>query len=251
MKREKNQCAVETDNYPSLPSPTWNKMIALFGVFLFCFSACTTKINSTEELMKEISSRYNGKWFTQLSFSQTVYRYENDTLVSTEINDEAYSFPTNLTIYRTQGDTSNRYVYKNDFEFIYENNELISERKITHDAIIIGWDFYNMTFPEIMKRWEDMSYDITKFHEIVDNGRKIYVIGADKGDSLSPQVWFDAEHLYCIKVQRNIPERGLRETLSLNQLSLGDKGWIEQEVVFKANGKVTTIEKYFNIQVIK
>ena len=230
---------------------SWKKMIILFGVFLLCFSACTNKINSTEDLMKEISSRYNGKWFTQLKFSQTVYSYENDSVVATGIDDEVYSFPTNLTIYRTPGDTSNRYVYKNDSEFIYENNVLTRERKITHDAIIVGWDIYNMTFPEIMKRWEDMPYDISKFHETVDNGRKIYVVGADKGDSLSHQVWFDAEHLYCIKVQKNTPERGLRETLSLNQLSLGDKGWIEQEVVFKHNGKVYQVEKYFNIQVIK
>ena len=224
-------------------------VLLFIGAFLLC--ACDNGIKSTEDLMKEISMRYNGKWFKQIKFSQTVYSCENDSLIETEVDDEIYSFPTNLTIYKVQGDTSNRYVYKHDSEFVYENNILMSERKITHDALIVCWDIYNMTFDEIMKRWEDMPYDIKKFHEIIDNERKVYVVGAEKGDSLSPQVWFDAEHLYCIKVQKNTPERGLRETFSLNFLSLGDKGWIEQEVVFKRNGKLYQVEKYFNIQVIK
>ena len=223
-------------------------VLLLVGTFLLC--ACDNEIKSTEDLMKEISSRYNGKWFTQLKFSQTVYNYENDSLVGTEINDEEYSFPSNLIIYLTPGDTSNRYICRNDSILIYKNNELDSVEQATHDAIILSMDIYNMKFDEIMKRWEDLPYDINKFHERVDNGRKVYVIGAEKGDSISNQAWFDAEHLYFIKVikKRKI---GLRETIFTDYMSLGDKGWVEQEVIFKLNGKVFMREKYFNIQVIQ
>ena len=196
--------------------------------------------------MKEISSRYNGKWFTQIKFSQTTDYYEHDSLVKSEIWDEIYTFPNNLVIYITPGDTSNKYIFSNDSFNIYENNELISEKKIVHDAIVLSMDIYNMKFADIMKRWKDLPYDTDKFHEIIDNGKKVYVIG----DTLSNQVWFDAEHLYFIKLIKPT-EKGTRENCFLNYIQLGDKGWIEQEVEFKLNGQVYMREGYFNIQVIK
>jgi hypothetical protein len=225
-------------------------MLLSFGLFLGSVSSCCNKnkINSTEALMKEISSRYYGKWFTQIKFSQTADYYENDTLVKSEINDEEYRYPSNLLIYLTPGDTTNRYICRNDSVLIYENNELISAKHITHDAVILGMDIFNMTYEDIMKRWGDLPYDIDKFHESVYNGRKIYVIGAVKGDTLSNQVWFDAEHLYLVKMIKN-RENGLQEVTLLNYIQLENKGWIEQEMEFKRNGKIYMKEKYFNITV--
>jgi hypothetical protein len=228
-------------------------ILLLFGIFLLCASSCEHKINSTEDLMKEISERYYGKWFTQVKFSQNVYIYENDSLVNSEINDEEYCFPSNLIIYEAPGDSANRNVYKNDSVFCYKNNELTSAEKITHGAVVFSMDIFSMTFPEIMKRWADftpITYNINKFHERIYDGRKVYVIGADKGDTLSNQVWFDAEHLYFIKQIKNTKSKGLVEVSFLNYTQL-EKGWIEQEVEFKSNGKVYMREKYFNIQFVK
>ena len=223
---------------------------ALFGIFLLCVCSCTNKINSTETLMKEISARYYGKWFTQIQFSQITESYDNDSLVKSEIWDETYTFPTNLMIYMTPGDTSNRYICRNDSIIIYENNQLISAKKVTHDAVILSMDIYNMKFPDIMKRWKDLPYNTDKFHEIINEGKTVYVIGADKGDTLSNQVWFDAEHLFFIKLIKQT-EKGIKENSFIDYIQLEDKGWIEQEVVFKLNGKVYMREKYFNLPVIK
>jgi hypothetical protein len=143
-------------------------------------------------------------------------------------------------------DTSNRYVvYRNDSAFVYENNKLINERAITHDLVILSMDIYNMTFEEIMERLGGLNYDISKFYETTYNGRKVYVMGAEAGDTSSYQAWFDAEHLYLIKTIRPT-ERGVRENEFLNYIQL-EKGWIEQEILFKLNGKVFMHEKYFDI----
>jgi hypothetical protein len=223
-------------------------MLMALGVFMMSVSSCGCKIDSTESLMKEISSRYYGKWFTHVKFSQTADSYENDSLVKSEIWDEEYHYPANLVIYYTPGDTFNRCVYKNDSELIYENNVLITqEDKATHDLIILSMDIYNMTFPEIMNRLGDLQYDISKFYETTYNGRKVYVMGADKGDTLSYQAWFDAEHLYLIKIIKPV-ENGVRKAELLNYIQL-EKGWIEQEILFKQNGKVYMHEKYFDIRV--
>jgi hypothetical protein len=199
--------------------------------------------------MKEIESRYYGNWFKQVKFSQTVDSYENDSLIKSEIMDEEYHFPSNLIIYETPGDTSNRYICRNDSVIIYENGVLTSAKKATHDAIILSMDIYNMKYDEIMKRWGDLIYDISKFHETVYNGKNYYVIGADEGDTVSNQIWFEAERLLFFKVRKHT-EQGFREVYCLNHMQLPDnQGWIEQEVEFIENGKVYMREKYFNIRV--
>jgi hypothetical protein len=222
--------------------------LLFLGLFLISVTSCThktNKIDSTTSLMKEISSRYYGKWFTHIKLSQIADTYENDSLVKSEVNDEEYYFPSYLIIYRTPGDTSNRYICRNDSVLIYENNVLISEEKATHDAIILSMDIYNMTYEEIMKRLGDLEYDINKFHETTYNGRKVYVMGAEKGDTSSYQAWFDAEHLYLIRVIRP-SEKGIREAELTDYIQL-EKGWIEQGYILKRNGKIYLKERYFNI----
>jgi hypothetical protein len=228
------------------------KFTAMLAVVLFavCTESCMHQIDSTEALMKAIESRYNGNWFKQVKFSETADSYENDSLVKSETWDEEYQFPSGLLIYLTPGDTSNRYIARNDSIIIYENSVLTSAQKVTHDVIILSMDIYNMKCDEIMKRWGDLTYNISKFHETVHNGKRYYVIGADKGDTVSNQIWFETERLLFFKMRKHT-EQGFRETYCLNYIQLPDnQGWIEQEVEFILNGKVFMREKYFNIKTV-
>ncbi|MDR2410053.1 MAG: hypothetical protein LBE13_18355 [Bacteroidales bacterium] len=233
-----------------------NLTLSVLGLFLMSvIISCTQKaqkIDSTESLMKEISARYNGKWFTHLTFSQTVDTYENGLLVKTdtvEVWDEEYYFPSNLVIYETPGDTSNRYICRNDSLFIYKDGILTHEEEgVTHDGVILSMDIYNMTYDEIMMRLGDLKYDISKFHETTYKGRKVYVMGAEQGDTTSYQAWFDAEHLYLIRFIKPV-EGGVREVELLDYIQIGES-WIEQEYVFKRNGELYMKEKYFNIKIV-
>jgi hypothetical protein len=216
---------------------------AVFATGILAAGCSGREINSTESLMRAIVSRYHGKSFTGVSFSETVEYYENGSLVKTEIWDEEYRFPSNLVIYMTPGDTSNRYICRNDSILIYENGVLTHSERKTHDVIILSMDIFNMTFPEIMSRLKDLEYDTDRFLETTRNGRQVYVIG----DTTDCHAWFDAEHLYPVRVVKQT-EQGVKETELLNYVRL-EKGWIGQEVIFKLNGTVYMKEQYFNIKI--
>jgi hypothetical protein len=223
----------------------------VFALLAVCVCSCAHKIDSTEGLMKEIESRYYGNWFKQVKFSQTTDSYENDSLIKSEIWDEEYQFPSNLIIYKTPDrDTFTGSIYRNDSAIYYENGVLTSAQKVTHDAIILSMDIYNMKYDEIMKRWGDLTYDINKFHETEYNGKKYYVIGANEGDTVSNQAWFETERLLFYKI-RKCKEQDIWEVHFLNYMQLpNNQGWIEQEIEFIENGKVYKREKYFNIKTV-
>ncbi|MDD3740083.1 MAG: hypothetical protein PHH30_02475 [Bacteroidales bacterium] len=216
-------------------------------IFLIA-SSCSNKINTTELLMEAISEKYYGKWFKQIKFSQTTNFYKNDSIVKTERWIEEYNFPSQLIIKVNHENSSDGHLYRNDSVYIFENNEIKYQSKATHDLVILSMDIYNMKKDEIMQRLSGLDYDLSKFHEDTYNSRKIYVVGADKGDYKSNQLWFDAENLCFIKLTKNT-DIGLQEIFLNNYISIDGQGFIEQEVVFIINGEVQIVEKYYNIEI--
>lgn len=217
-------------------------------MLMLLFFSCNSKIDTTEKLMSAISEKYNGKWFKQIKFSQTTTFYENDSVVKTERWIEEYKYPAQLIIKVNHDNSSDGHLYRNDSMYIFENNEIKYQSKATHDLVILSMDIYNMKKDEIIKRLSKLSYDLSKFHEDTYNNRKIYVIGADKGDYKSNQLWFDAENLCFIKMTKNT-DIGLQEVYLNDYISIDGQGWVEQEVVFVINGEVQIIEKYYNIEI--
>lgn len=223
--------------------------IIFCGLIFLIASSCAHKINTTEQLMEAISEKYYGKWFKQIKFSQTTNFYKNNnSIVKTERWIEEYKFPSQLIIKVNHENSSDGHLYRNDSVYIFENNEIKYQNKATHDLVILSMDIYNMKKDEIMQRLGELDYDLSKFHEDTYNNRKIYIIGADKGDYKSNQLWFDAENLCFIKLTKNT-EAGLQEIYLNDYISVDGQGWIEQEVVFVINGETYIIEKYYNIEI--
>jgi hypothetical protein len=224
-------------------------LILLFsGLIILGMQSCIHNIDSTESLMKEIANRYNGKWFKQVKFSQTTTFYNNDTVVKTERWIEEYRFPSQLIIKVNHENSADGQLYRNDSVYVFENNKVVYNKPITHDVVIMSMDIYNMEPDDIMKRLEELPYNLNKFREDEFEGRKIYVIGAEEGDTTTNQVWFDAEHLYFVKMIKNTPN-GLQEIILGDYINFEGQGWIEQEVIFKLDGMVYLKEKYYNISI--
>lgn len=198
--------------------------------------------------MEAISMKYNGKWFRQIKFSQTTSFYEDDTVYKTERWIEEYIYPSQLIIKVNHENSLDGQLYRNDSMYVFKDNKIEYQAKATHDLLILSMDIYNMTKDEIMTRLSGLEYDVSKFHETTYNNRKIYVIGAEKGDSTSNQLWYDAENLYFIKMTKNT-KKGLQEVIFSDYIYIEGQGWIEQEIVFKINGKTYLKEKYYNIQI--
>jgi hypothetical protein len=213
------------------------------------FFSCSNNIDSTEKLVTAISERYNGKWFKQIRFMQTTNFYDADTIYKSERWAEEYVYPGQLII-KVNGETDSKsgYLYRNDSVYYLRNNEIMYAHQITHDLVILSMDIYNMKPDEAMLRFSQLDYDLNKFDTRTYNGRKIYVVGAESGDTLSNQVWFDAEHLYFVKMIKN-SEEGYHEVVFNDYINVNGSAWIEQEIIFKLDGKVYMIEKYFDISI--
>lgn len=219
-----------------------------FILAILSMSSCSNKIDSTEKLLETISERYNGKWFTHITFSQTTNFFQQDSIVKSERWLEEYVYPSQLIIKVNHENSTDGYLYRNDSIYIFIDNKLTHKDTTIHDLLILSMDIYNMTADESMQRFKELDYDLDKFDTQIYNGREVYVIGAEKGDTISNQIWFDSEYLYFVKMQKNT-DIGVLEVFFNDYIKLNNMGWIEQEVVFHVNGEKIMEEKYYNIQI--
>jgi hypothetical protein len=199
-------------------------------------------------LVEAMIGRYKSKWFNQISFDQTTSFYKDGKVVKTESWQEIYKYPSKLLISYDKTGSGSGQLYRNDSVYFFENYQIVSSRRIIHDLLVLSMDIYHYTPEQAMSRIKNMGYNDKKFYTTTFNDRPVYVVGAENEKDFSNQFWIDKEHLYFVKMIKQT-EYGLQEVEFNNYIEIDNNGWIEQEVVFKIDGEIYLIEKYYNIRI--
>lgn len=223
------------------------RLLILFLILPFLFS-CKQAPNDTQSFVNKLSDQWNNVWFDNISFVQTVQFIENGLVTKTQRWFEDYEYPGNLLIRINYKDSAEGYFYTNDSVYKFEDNKIIHSKEQKHDLLFFSKDIYNTPKNDIINRMQDLGYDTTKFYKWKWKDRKVYIIGAEKGDNISNQVWYDAEHFYLHKIIKNTPS-GIMEVVFDDYMKMSGRGWIEQEITFLIDGEIFMKEKYYDIKI--
>jgi hypothetical protein len=109
-------------------------------------------------------------------------------------------------------------------------------------------DIYHIAPESSAARLTRMGFDLSKMHEDTFLGRRVWAVGAERGDTVTPQFWIDAERLHMVR----IIERGQGAQGGVNDgqvISLRRHGnvWLEHELVFYTNGREMQREIYNDV----
>jgi hypothetical protein len=196
-----------------------------------------------EELISLMRERYVGKWYKTLTFVQkTTF---GDGRVETWY--EALELPGKLRIDVAPLDSGKTLLFRQDSLYVFEQKKLKASHPFVHPLMVLGFDVYQSPAAETIQKLRDLKFDLTKIHRTTWQGRPTYVVGAQPGDTTSPQFWIDAERLYFVRSfepSKKDPSV-INETRFDKYIPLAG-GWLEMEVVFLANGKQIVKEEYTN-----
>jgi hypothetical protein len=194
-----------------------------------------------EELVGMMQERYAGKWYKTLTFVQKT------TLPDGRIETwyEALELPGKLRIDIAPLDSGKTLLFRNDSLYVFEQRVLKSSQPFVHPLMVLGFDVYQAPVAETVRKLRDLNFDLSKLHQTTWQGRPTYVVGAEAGDTTSPQFWIDAERLYFVRSfepSKKDPSV-INETRFDKYMPLAG-GWIEMEVLFLANGEQRVKEEY-------
>lgn len=196
-----------------------------------------------EELISMMRERYAGKWYRTLTFTQKT------TLPDGKVETwyEALELPGKLRIDIAPLGSGKTLLFRNDSLYVFEQKKLKASQPLVHPLMVLGFDVYQLPVAETVRKLTGLKFDLAKLHQTTWKGRRTYVVGAEAGDSTSPQFWIDAERLYFVRSLEPSKKDPavIQETLFEKYIPLAG-GWVELEVLFLANGKPQVKEEYTN-----
>jgi hypothetical protein len=191
------------------------------------------------ELIKAMHDKYPA-WYTTLTFVQKTTDHRKKTV---ETWYEAARIPGMLRIDIAPIDSGKMLLFRSDSIYQFDQGTLKGAVPFVHPLMVLGFDVYRDPVEKTVARLEGLHYDLSKLREDSWQGRAVYVVGADKGDSTSRQFWIDKERLVFVRSLETAKSGTISET-QFNRYERLGKGWIAPEVIFKANGEAVLTEEY-------
>lgn len=211
--------------------------------------SCRQEIKSGEELIKQMHEKYLEKWFNSIAFEQDAIFYENGKVVKKQIWYEASKIPGKLIIKYDSLQSGNGAIFASDSVFVFQNDSLIMKQRRIHDLLVLSLDVYAQPVETTISKLKELDYDLNKIHINIWHGKEVYVVGATKEDTLSPQFWIEKDRLLFVRLIGS--QNGKRKEVIFNNYKPLEQGWIEQEVIFKYDNDVYMREIYSNIRIPK
>lgn len=201
------------------------------------------KPKTGHELIALMRERYEGKWYRTLTFTQKT------TLPDGKVETwyEALELPGKLRIDIAPLDSMKTLLFRNDSVYEFEGGRLKDSKPLVHPLMVLGFDVYGAPVAQTVQKLQSLKYDLSKLHETTWKGRSTYVVGAQAGDTTSPQFWIDAERLYFVRsLEPSKKDPSIISDVRFEKYIPLGGGWVETEVLFLANGQQRVKEEYTN-----
>jgi predicted TIM-barrel fold metal-dependent hydrolase len=200
-------------------------------------------------VLRAMRERYANDWYDTLTFQQDSITHEANGTDKAEVWYEALMVPGKLRIDIGKPDSGNGMLVADGTLTRFQNNEVTSSRPFVHMLLVLGFDVYRQPLETTIAQVKSEGFDVDKVHEDTWEGKPVYVVGADKGDSKSKQFWIEKESLLFVR----LVEPDKKEPTKINDTRFGDYrklpvGWVAARVDFYVDGKDEFSEVYSNIQ---
>jgi hypothetical protein len=201
-------------------------------------------ITDGASLLAAMHDRYPA-WYQTMSFVQTTTIYRtNGELVQTWY--EIGALPGRLRI-DTDVPSRSGQLFANDSVYAIANGSVVRAGPGLNELLVLGFDVYRQPPARTVQQLRGLGFDLSKLHDDMWNGKRVFVVGAAAGDTTTKQFWVDRDDLLFVRAI-GASGRG-RTDVRFDRYQRAKGGWIATEVLQLVNGRPTLREQYANVQV--
>jgi hypothetical protein len=203
-------------------------------------------IASGPNLIRALHDKYASGWFHTLTFTQkTTVRLPSGGEI-TQTYYESAEIPGRLRI-DTDLQSKSGILFVHDSSYRFSAGKLVASDESLNELLVLGFDIYAQSVPRTETMLRRLGFDLNRFHESTWQGRPVYVVGAERGDTTSKQFYIDRDRLLFLRVISPSP-RGRTDTRYNEYVQYGG-GWVATQVEQYVNGKRSVLEQYSAIRV--
>lgn len=213
-------------------------------------AAAQAPVTDAESLVRAMHARYAHAWYETLTFTQTTTRVlPNDSVVVEEWR-EWSAIPGRLRIEMGPRELGRTVIFARDSSFALDHGRVARRVDRWNDLMIVGFDVYKQPPERTLAQLRRAGFDLSRFHADSLDGVPVYVIGAERGDSLTKQVAIEAERLLFMRLVDPIPNQpGKTQHVWFRGYQPLGQGWIAPEVEVLVDGRRVFHETYADIRI--
>jgi hypothetical protein len=222
---------------------------ALLPVMLLAVPPSSPAPRDGADLVRQMHARYDGKWYGTLTFTQTT-TFPGEPAQTWY---EAATIPGKLRIDIAPLDSMSAILFIGDSTIVFKHGSRVNGRRDRNLLMTLGFDVYRQPPETTVAQLAASGIDLAKVHEDRWGGAKVWVVGADRGDTTASQFWIEQERLLFVRLIEAHPATDPsaapdRLDITFENYQRLARAWVSPKVVIKLNGKEVQREEYRNIE---
>ena len=212
------------------------------GFLLMLMALVPSDPRDGRELLRLMRNR--GHMYTTLTFRQTTKRPN----VPDQTWFESARIPNTLRIDIAPLDSGRAIIFRNDSVYSFRGGRMLRSGPYVHTLLLLLGDVFVIPTDSSIARLTREGFDLSKIHEGRYDNRKVWVVGANDGDTTTSQFWIDAERLYMVRMIEHGQDGATMDSKILQHQRINGI-WVETEMVFFRNGQELQHEIYNDVHV--
>lgn len=206
------------------------------------------------DVVQRMLSRYEGKWYQTLQFTQENTRYLSNGRTERSQWKEFMLVPGRLRIEFMPVSGGNGAIYADGNVYSFEGGRLARTTPQVNLLLVLTADVYAQPAAMSVKQLTALGVDFARVRRDTWNGRAVWVVGGTAAADLgSPQFWVDAETWAVLRVIERAPLGGAQGPRPATEYRLGDYRTLNgipmvHEIVFLRDGQPYFKEQYTEVQ---
>jgi outer membrane lipoprotein-sorting protein len=206
------------------------------------------------DVVQRMYSRYEGKWFQTMQFTQENTRYTTQGRTERSQWKEYMLVPGRLRIEFMPASGGNGAIWADGNVYSFEGGRLARTTAQTNILLILTADVYAQPVARSATQLTALGVDLARVRSDTWNGRRVWVVGSTGATDLgSPQFWIDAETWVALRVVDRPPLGSAQGPRPATEYWLGDYRTISgvpvvHEISFYRDGNIFFKEQYTEVQ---
>ncbi len=206
------------------------------------------QIKTADQLITTMHKKYANRYCKTVTFTQDNTYYENGKSMKS-VWFEAIEYPDKFRIDFGDPKHKDGVIFKSDSAFLFKKGVMTEAVKDENKLLLLLGGMYFRKKEDALKRIQNAGFDLKILSLNVFQNNPVYVIGANKNDTTSNQIWVEQENLRVVKLITKEEDSSLEMRVETFQKSCD--GFQETKVSFYRNGLLEQIEEYRNIETNK
>ncbi len=137
-------------------------------------------------------------------------------------------------------------LYLGDSTYQFTGGKLAKADTGINEILSIAFDVFSQPAVKSETMLRRMGINAARFHETTWRGTPVYVVGAERGDSTSKQIWIERDRLIPLRLLENTRQGRTEFRFSAHAQAGGQ--WVPGEVEQLVNGKRRLVEQLTQVR---